>query len=676
MRKAGRTALWRTLWRTLWRALPLAVAALWYGYTLRLPFFLDDGPNFWTLDHLDGLDQWDGTILFPYYRPLVFSLWKGVAALVGYDPVIFHLLNVLGFGLAGVVMGQVVRRLWWRLDAGPGRELAGAIAGIGFVVFPFSYQAVTLVSGLFHLAFALGLTLCLWLALVYLDGRGGRVMLVLCWLAAFFAVFSHENAPLIAPLLVGVIALAYWGRWPSPRRLALVVVPVTALAGLYTLLWFTVPRTTSREGLMLTNQFDLAQATMLQGLVYPVVAVARALTGAGSAEPGPVLALVTLAVIPAWSVAWRRSRSLGLLAAYGLGWYALSTLPSALMLSPDYILGSPRLMLVASLGGGLFWGAALGGLWPRRTGRAIALGVLALALVVSGTFWRARRTDFLRAGDYTWRLVDLVEAQAAHTDRLLLANALNYTAPDPPMFLLGSEGVTFMMDFLGYEQQVWLNTGLDIAPDAGRIETLAYDQALRYAGGGYTPHGDFLGGPALHERLRAAPLIIATRFEGRAYWPTVVGGADWPGPGVPLATDPQSGLRLLAAEAAYSPARDTVTVLTRWALAEPQPVKLFAHVWCGDRFLAQSDGYPWGDMLPFSAWEPGEVQADVRTIRLPPGTDPACLRVMTGVYWEADVTRLPLVDAASGDPFPDGAVPVPLRVSDALVPFAPRGDAW
>jgi hypothetical protein len=68
-----------------------------------------------------------------------------------------------------------------------------------------------------------------------------------------------------------------------------------------------------------------------------------------------VILLVLAIVIPAWIWAWRQSRRAAWIAAYGVAWYVISLLPSAVLLAPDYVLGSPRLMLIASMGGSLFW---------------------------------------------------------------------------------------------------------------------------------------------------------------------------------------------------------------------------------------------------------------------------------------------------------------------------------
>jgi hypothetical protein len=654
----------KTVPRLMLMVLPLLAAVLLYGYTVRLPFFLDDGPNFWLVQNIHHGDHWDGTLAFPFYRPLTFSLWKFTVTLMGgYQPSIFHLLNVLFFGATGVVLGLIVQRVM------PGARIAGLAAGIGFVVFPFSYQAITLISGMFHIMFALGLALSLWFALRWLDGRGGTISLGLCWLSAFFGVFSHENAPLIVPLMVGFIALTYHGAWPDRRRIALVIGPVTLIAGIYTLLWFTVPRTNAHEEMLITNQFDLSMAQLLQGMAYPVVALARWLIGGGDVTPGPVIALVLATVVPAWVWAWRQSRAAGLVASFGAAWYVFSLLPSAVLLAPDYVLGSPRLMLIASMGGSMFWGVILALIVQRAqsAGRRVWMWRLAqvvlivIPLIVSLDFLRLRRTDFVHLGDYTDRLMALIEDRYDEDARFLIVNAPNYIAPDRRMFLLGAEGAAYTLNSLEYAEQVWLNTGIDLQHLHRQIIARAYDQTIKYQGGIYTPHQAFISGAELVKRLHAASVIIATYFDRNTFWPVVVGGAGLPGPDTPIATDPDTGLSLTAAEAHVSPDHRTLTVQTRWQVGETMPLKLFVHVFCDGVFIAQSDGYVWGDMYPFSFWKPGEIQTDVREIRLDHAVSPDCLQLDTGVYWESDPSsRLRFIDPATDDPFPDGAVPVPL----------------
>lgn len=634
-------------------ALPLLLAFAAYGYTLRLPFFLDDGPNLWTAEHLNGLEQWAGTPAFPYYRPVAFSIWKLNDALIGhFDAPSLHWLSVACLGVSGVTLGQIARRLL----RGPGRRWLGALAGAGFVLFPFSYQAVTLVSAQFHLLLALGILACVGLALRWLDGAGGALTLALCWLSALVGIFSHENGPLLALLLPGAILVAYRrGDHPPLRRVLTVVAPVIALSGLYGALWLVVPRDTTVSA-ELSRAPEDALGYLLQGLVYPVSALAQRALQPESVRPEAALLLATgvIALALAGLIArGQRSLCLGLL---GLVWYGAALAPSALLLAPDYVLGSPRLMLLASAGGMLFWAAIGGALWRGRIGRAAVVLVSALTLALAASFLAAQRDEHLRMGRYTHALMALGETLPIERDGLLLVNAPNYIAPARRTFLLGSEGAIFMLDSLSYGQQFWANIGLNHPP----VEAITHAATLRYPSGTYQPHGPYRDGEPLYEELRAAPWIAVTQFEGEAFAPVVVKGRGDPLPVEPLATFEGGAVSLRAAQASTQEDGRALQVRLAWSVEEPGPLKLFVHVWCDDRLVAQSDGYPWGDLYPFAAWQPGETQGERRLIRLPDDVSPACLRVTAGLYDETTLERLPASDPRTGEPFADGAVPLPL----------------
>jgi hypothetical protein len=88
----------------------------------------------------------------------------------------------------------------------------------------------------------------------------------------------------------------------------------------------------------------------------------------------------------------------------------------------------------------------------------------------------------------------------------------------------------------------------------------------------------------------------------------------------------------------------------------PSGIKLFIHVYCDDAFIAQSDGYSWGDTYPFAFWESGETQVDIRRIHLNTEVTASCLRVYAGLYYEADITRLEALNASDNTRFPDDTV--------------------
>ena len=101
---------------------------------------------------------------------------------------------------------------------------------------------------------------------------------------------------------------------------------------------------------------------------------------------------------------------------------------------------------------------------------------------------------------------------------------------------------------------------------------------------------------------------------------------------------------------------------TRWHLSQPQPIKLFVHVFCDGAFIGQSDGYIWGDLYPFSLWNTNEANTDIRQIRLQTPVNPGCLTIKTGLYWEQTVERLVATNALNGDVYADTSIPIPLSI--------------
>ncbi len=677
----------------LLRALPLLVALLLYSYSVRLPFFIDDGLHFamikdYPANGVPGLRFWGGAISFPYYRPAVFTVWEIEQMLVGghFDSFALHLLNVLCFGLAGVALSRVVERI-------TRNSFASTIAGLTFVLFPFSYGAVILVAALFHMMLALFVTLALWFALMWLDERRSKLSLVLCWLCAFVAVFSHENGVLLLPLLVVLIVIVYGIKTLLTRRALILLLPIVAIIGVFLALWATVPRANDAPRLLETVFVSLG--IMLQGLVYPFVALTRTLTcSIGTCAQGEPMLLWGVAVVviviviallphpptPSAPLGRGGARSRVVMAQlYGLTWYVLGALPAVLLLAPDYISGSPRLMVFSSLGAGIFWGASLAAIWgesrqlsvlsrqstnyfalfaPLRF-KVVFILIVTLAVFVSVRFLSERRDEALVQSDYTWQLLRLLEHDQPTAP--LVVNAPAFLAPTEAnrTFLTGAEGVVYMDAYVNYSQQFWAMTGVEFP----HVEALAYNPTQRNMPDIVFAPYQTVGQGTFLERLRAASHIYATYFEGEQFFPVYVGSPNVDGSDEPFALFNDGDLALTEAAAVYVPEAQAVTVTTRWHVGVPIAAKPFVHVVCDGVLVGQLDGAIWGETYPFSQWSAGETQTDVRQIRLSQPVTRECLNVVAGVYWEADGVRLPVVDAATGERYADDLVPVELEQS-------------
>jgi hypothetical protein len=653
-------------------AAPLLITMGLYAYSVRLPFYLDDLPHlaiFRSLPPGAGkaiIAFWQGVKVYPYYRPVMFTFFALDQWLEGYfDPASLHLFTILSYGLTAVIMGLLVKRLAVRVVPKARAIVAGLVAGIGFALYPFSYQAVTLISAWAHIGLTLGVMLVLYFALLWLDG-GGKGCLLLCWGSAAFGIFSHENSFLLLPLAGLLIVLLYGLRALWQVRTLWVLLPVALMTGVYVVVWFSIPRNTALT--LFTPWLADSLATMAQGVIYPFVALLRPfVTGDASAVFLLLLAVVVVGIALGWLL-WR-ARSAAALAAYGVLWYSAAVLPSALFLAPSYVSGSPRLTLFGAAGAAIFWGILAAALWacrPRLAARSVVILASALAVFVSLRFLQVRASDFARMSDYTWQLIALVREQSPKG--LLLVNAPDYIAPldSHRTFLRGAEGVAFIGPLVFYQDLFAANGGVADPPlnaiSVNALNSLSSDLL-------YTDQ-PALDGAALTEAVRAASHIYVTDFEGDQFRPVYVGGTGLAGSNDPIVKFGQGEITLTQVQANFSPQRNIVTVLTRWRVESPQAVKPGVYVFCNGEFIAQRDGAVWGATYPFSAWRSGENETDLREIPLSHPVTANCLRVYTAIYPETDPARWQAVEVASGKSYADNLAPIPLTgTSDALFPF-------
>ncbi|MCL4256844.1 MAG: hypothetical protein KJ043_24005, partial [Anaerolineae bacterium] len=266
-------------------ASPMLTALAVYGYSIGLPFFWDDGPQFRLLETSNGLDVWLGNADYLYYRPAVFTLWKMSAVFAGfYDAVGLHWLNIVLFGVSGVLLGKIAYQMI------PTRKLLmGVITSNGFIIFPFSYQAITWIGSMFHTLLALCLMLTVWCSLIWLQKRLTWA-LILGVFSGFIGIFSHEIGVVI-PVAVVMVWVFYITPPSTPirrrrgmiyhaptfRQQIIFITPLIISALLFVILYINVPRDTSPGRLQPISEILESSATMGQSLFYPLVALIRPL---------------------------------------------------------------------------------------------------------------------------------------------------------------------------------------------------------------------------------------------------------------------------------------------------------------------------------------------------------------------------------------------------------------
>nr|MCU0482456.1 hypothetical protein [Anaerolineae bacterium] len=373
--------------RLLWASSPLLVAVGLYGYAVYLPFFLDDGLLFAIIMRPPNSplswEIWGGSMTFAYYRPFVFSIWEINQSLMGggkFDPITLHWLNLMVYGMTGVLLGLFIRRFGRLIDL-PHRTIIGGLAGLMYVVFPFNYNAVIWVASMFHIFAGFGTMLALWCVVGYLappptpsplhgeganappfsttwgkDGGGiGAVWLIGAWLGTFIATFSHENGVLIAPLVGLLLLWVLIGRMNRAAfiRMTIIYIPMLIIIAVYWMLLNTVPRGASPLTILWDDIFD-SSALFIQPQIYPVIGAYRKVTLADESI-STLWLMGGLTIIPTGLFIVWQSRQLAKFALYGLIWFAIASVPTILFLSTDYVRGSWRLMLFAGIGAGIYW---------------------------------------------------------------------------------------------------------------------------------------------------------------------------------------------------------------------------------------------------------------------------------------------------------------------------------
>ena len=641
------------IWRWaeyLLSALPLLLAFMLYGYTLRLPFFLDDGAHFDILAQTSGLEFWGDFPTFPFYRPLVFTIWQGYERLTGsYDPVALHYLNVICFGFVGVLCGQITRRI----APYPIRFPASIVAGVLFVLFPFSYQAVGMVAALFHLTLSFGVMLSIWAGLKWLDNPHRKVSLIIAWGGAFIAVFSHENGVLILPFLVGAFVIAYSKDKRPLRRIGILLAPICAMVAIYLLQWW---RVRPQDATQINNAIEVSLAVLLQGLVYPFAALVRPfITGDVDAVLLVSIAGMTVFVCVVFFARYA-SQTLPVL-LYGLGWYVIAITPAALFLTAGYVLGQTRLALFAALGGSIFWAVIMASMWSQRSIIMKFLSVILLIafIGVSTDFLSMRRGEFLQLMDYQRDLLAQFDALNVTTTHTVVVNAPDFLIPEEAnrRFLIGTEGVLFVDPAADYGLQWTINSSGNYRD----MRVIAFPEIQRNSGYGFSAHPPALGQNDVAQRVRNADYVFVTKFSERDFGAVFVGGNAIDAPLNAIgASFADNQIELISGDAHYN--GDYIEVRSRWRVIEPDAIKLFVHITCDGALIAQSDGFAWGDTFPFADWSVDEVHTDIRRIDIDEIFPPDCLEVYVGLYYQADVTRLEAVDSETNSHFEDDLIPV------------------
>ena len=580
----------------------VATTLLAYGAALRLPFFFDD------LQHLVWLrGQTIGSILVseagrPYYRPMQFLAWKLYETIGGHDSaLVYHALNVVLHMVNAYLVVLLARRLSDQKD----RWWPAVLAGLIFMVFPFAYQVVPLPASLTHPM----ATLFVLLAILTYDRfqTTGRYRWLIAALGcALLAFISNEGSILLA----GLIALFVLMRSRGDRRW-LWIGSFVLLAAVY-YVWYHSRQADSSGTVALRTLEPVLQNSIyvLEGLTFPSQPLGQLLMDRGLGDQLAVLlvASITLAIVAALLFRAKLLRRF----VFGVVWYGLCLAPAVVLLSHNYLINSPRLMYLGSVGAALMWASVVEAVWGHhsfRPLRRVAAVILAAAILIPAFVFVRQRMDLYTLTTAPFQSIIGVADRARTTDRLLFVNLPAWAGPARNWYPIGHEGVLLLYRDISMDDFLQANTGHTLPAGAVQFDNVSEPQAYYYG-----IYGPSLNWDALGAEIRQADRVYLTRY-APDHIELVEAGS--------VASAGQSGQAHVAAfgdaavleEAAWAICQDQLNVRLNWSAAPGGDWHVFVHVLNPDGTLAaQHDSPPLLGLYPFWQWSQGDRVEDVHPI--------------------------------------------------------------
>ncbi len=604
-----------------------AVAFTFYAPSLRFGFFNDDPTGHFRW--MEGRSVW--SLLTDagghgYYRPVSFILWQILHALLGrHDPFVLHLLNVLAHAANAALVVWLAHRLTRRLAYA---TLAGAL----FALYSFSYEAVPYVGSFVHPLVTLLILLTLAFFLRWHEA-GARWAFVAAHIVLVLAVFTQENA-VITPLLLiflGLVRSADFSRsWSERLKSSPPTLSFFAEPAIFAIAWLLVPKTAEARAI----SFAAMRANVLpfvQALVYPIAPLAN---------HNPIALALLAALSLAMLFALARYARITRLFAFGLVVWALTSLPSILILDNAYVLGSPRLFYLPSVGAALVWSIPTLALRSRRSevgGRIAEWGlcavVLAACYVPSAGYMRCELAYQGMAGEVGQMMAGAArsvppgqEVTFVNLPYFFSSRSKGTECRNP--FVFAPTGAVVIPPYADARDFVFYNGGPDIPTSAVTVR-----DAERQPG--WQTFGEAASVEELRKRLATSRVFVFDLLQ----WQLFDLSTAWqPNAQQCPARATFSGVQICNLQSTIS--NSLVVTLTWQSVTAVQDRKVFVHVYnSSGKVAAQDDGVPAQGFVPTSWWRPGDVITDTHIVplaNLPPGT----YRVTAGMYDAITGTRI------------------------------------
>jgi hypothetical protein len=592
-----------------------------YGRSLTLPLYMDDVIYGRYASGISLPELFYRLDIVPYYRPMSLLPWKVLELVTGsYNVPMMHGFNLIVYILNGLLLG-------WLVQSVTRQSRFSIVTMMLYLTFPFSYQTVPWAAALGHLMAGTGTLLAL-IGLRFAQQGRGVLSQGLLFGGTLLAVFSHENG-IVVPLIVALlwIVIRQTGQLVSPLRMARWLLPALGMALIYVIIWLNLPKDGGGVGL---NWGDVALNALYftQGLTFPFAWVFRPLGDhVGAIVPALIFAAL-IGVVLRVSL-WRREILLGLL------WYSVGVIVPILFLTHAYVIDGPRLMTFGSAGAALVWSGVIGTLWEGGRQRHWLAHAAALLLILGSSIFVAQR---MQLHDRLAAVYERVwQDGRAQQDRVYI-NLPAWVAYQERTFPMGSEGITYLTDYIGFPDLVLVNTAywgssLAVARDDIRPEFSGY-----WLGNASPVIGVEESAQLVEGRGGG---VLLTNVAGSWAWESFERAAVVPS-SMPYTF--ANGIQL------WAESRLPTLSLTWRVPSSSIPsadLSVFAHLLCADTLVAQADGIPLRSAFPFQRWAAEATWSEVRYFSAA-NVDPAACQIALGLYDPVTNQRITLADG-TGD---------------------------
>jgi len=642
---------------------PLLVAIL-YWRVIELPFFWDDVANFTFMEGRPLLSFWTTASGFPYYRPLGFSIFRMWQWLFGStNTLAFHLLNMIVMICNSWLITILGLRLWSVITVGSmidqrqnieplDAHIFAWLAGIILCVFPFASIVIPLVASLFHLLVTTMVLLSLLAMLNFYINRhkSWAYVSVIC---ACLAPFAHESG-----ITAGYVLLASWIIvFRDVRKqykldfdivnsgVLFITVAVVANTS-FPLLWTYIDKMRLESGLpAFRNMLEIWNNTafFLAAYTFPVQPLALILSNQMNwSEPQAVVIIGSLCLIILALLLWQFGKLRLLLLSSIV--FALLSLPSILTLPQLYVVVSPRLTVLPSVGAALLWSGIVTVIAMHTKYHFLVAVFLAVMLLTVPVRYITSRVELHRRA--LAPISEMVSAvEAFPEDRHLVVNPTTWLALAQHTYPIVHDGVVVIPEYHDPGQLVGIHTNDLAQVDGINFPLVAVEPDHHY----YDVWGEVLHWDAMAAHIRKYDHIWLTTYGDGPLGFTDVGqvlNEDFSMISqIPLATFDEGRLVLFSSLLSID-TRGKLFVELLWKLNSPSDEEVFVHAFdCQGNLLGMADGPPLGRMFPFRQWVIGETVRDVRTIRLSDSSFVDCVVVEVGLFEPSTGDRVVVHDS-------------------------------